>query len=482
MSKLKVKSYDMFDTLVARKCHDPKEIFEQVSTITGCKSFPRVRVETERRLYSKPNFTFDDIYENMDQNELEYDKDYLKKVELQVEEANLFPIKEMIDKLRPHDIVVSDMYLSPDFLKKFLPKYVTLIVTPYGKADGSIWEELKEHYDIEEHFGDNPHSDVNSPSKSGIKSTLVDVSRPTPNEVYLKGNQLPLLSSLCRELRLRTYNEDNLHRTLEEAECDINIPLLMLAGEHILRTASKNNVINILISGRDGGKLSDLMKLQNLQVWGDKFNVEYFYTSRMSRRTASSSYIEYIDSLVKDHNTLIVDLDGTGWTLRHLLDRINEENPDLGKKIQLYLFHYLDEANLPGFMARPHEVTEYPILHAFFTNKFQHNRLELLNLTNHPMVKDVAKIRNNFVPIFYDEGHNEKTSEYVVTMNKIFNELYAYLDVTNFQEIHHLSDGDLLSIMDYIYSSLDNVDKSIFDELEIQQREEEVGIEKALSQ
>lgn len=501
MTKPKVNSYDMFDTLIARKCGSYLGIFEEVADSIHQPKFIEIRRKSESELYSKGEFTFEDIYDNMINHMKEFDASawnttllsiyrakvddpkslskMMREIEISAERRNLIPIKENMDKLQPGDIIVSDMYLSQDFLKEFVPHYVSVIVTNNGKAEGTIWSKLLEHYDIVSHTGDNEHSDVKTPSEHGIACQLsTETKRTVVEETLAEKYSLPIIASNCRDLRLKTYKKDPIHREMENIETQVNIPLLFCIAEHIDRMAIKYEFDNILVSARDGEKLSRILDMrEKYRIGSRRYDVSYFYSSRMSRRNASDSYLSYVNKMVNNRKTLIVDLDGTGWTLRHLKDKMEEYFPETNKLIHIYLFHYLDEANLPGFMERPHKVTEYPILSAFFTNKFQHNRLELANLTNHPMVEDVWYINGNYVPKFFDKGHDIDTSKYVKTIDDVFSMAYSYITYDAFNEFKSLDDSTLLGVMDFLYSQLDTYPQSIFDVLERQQREEEKAIE-----
>jgi hypothetical protein len=57
-----VFSFDLFDTLVARRCYDPISIFEAVESQSGIAGFARRRQNEESRLWQAGDCTLDDIY------------------------------------------------------------------------------------------------------------------------------------------------------------------------------------------------------------------------------------------------------------------------------------------------------------------------------------------------------------------------------------------------------------------------------------
>jgi len=56
-----VNSYDVFDTLITRRCIDPKIIFAQVEKRERVEGFARARIEAEASLAGK-GYNFDEIY------------------------------------------------------------------------------------------------------------------------------------------------------------------------------------------------------------------------------------------------------------------------------------------------------------------------------------------------------------------------------------------------------------------------------------
>lgn len=478
MTKKTIKTYDMFDTLFARKCVDPDIIFKDAATQCGYEpdDFVAIRKQAEKDLYGS-FFTFDDIYKNILDNYIK-DEDLvsdLKDAEILMEEINLIPISENLSLLKPNDIVLSDMYLSQSFLKRFLPKFVNVIVTPNGKADGYVYGEIQKRFNIKSHTGDNTHSDIKMAEQNGIEANLVINSQRTPNEEELANSGYVKLSNICRKMRLLLTDDDINKKSLQYMEANINFPLLILMYQEIKDLCEYKGINNILISGRDGEKLHKICQILDSDNMG---NYKYFYSSRMSRKISSDDYLTYVKNEVNMERTLIVDLDGTGWTLRNLKFKMESFDKKTADYINLYLFHYLDEANLPGFMPRPYSVPDYEISSTFHTNKFMHNRLELLNLTNHPMVRDVMYISNNLVIDFYDNGHNDETLEYVNIMDEAFLNLLPDLwDWDLISEIQSVDQEDRVKVMDSIYSSLSDMDNSVFDILERQQREEEQSIE-----
>ena len=89
------RSFDLFDTLVARRCVYAHEIFERVERLSGHAGFARARRAAEADISSAP-YGLDHIYRRLDEHHgiLPDEADQLKRLELEMEAANLFPIRE----------------------------------------------------------------------------------------------------------------------------------------------------------------------------------------------------------------------------------------------------------------------------------------------------------------------------------------------------------------------------------------------------
>lgn len=157
-----MKSWDCFDTLIARRYYNPKTIFDTVGKLLGDKNFREKRIAAEKA----SNKTYSDIYKRLpgiDPN-----------IEFNVELEHNFPIMENMLQVEDGDYIISDMYLEAHHLEKLLrnaglTKDVNIVVTPHGKKHGTIWAQVPKP---SLHTGDNKIGDVDSPRKVGINANL----------------------------------------------------------------------------------------------------------------------------------------------------------------------------------------------------------------------------------------------------------------------------------------------------------------------
>jgi predicted HAD superfamily hydrolase len=127
-----MNSWDVFDTLLARKFINPKTVFDEVEKRIGDPEFKSKRIAAEKET-KRDEGNYWDIYRLLP----EYDP----QVELDVEMEHNYPIMENLMRVQDGDLILSDMYLPPDFIMSMLRNCgleadVDIIVTRYGKKHG----------------------------------------------------------------------------------------------------------------------------------------------------------------------------------------------------------------------------------------------------------------------------------------------------------------------------------------------------------
>ncbi|MDR1001417.1 MAG: hypothetical protein LBL96_11570 [Clostridiales bacterium] len=200
--EIKIVSFDIFDTLILRPVLDPQDMFVLAGQIADVEFFPQKRItaEVQARKYYKnaqdEDVTLGLIYEvyanlfNIDPVETER----LKRIELDLELELTYP--RQITKLLyqaaldadKEVIIVSDMYLSAEFLARMLEKngytgYSKLYISSeyrLFKGTGNLWtavicEFAKRGIKTNEiiHIGDNWKSDVTIPRSKGLQAEFI---------------------------------------------------------------------------------------------------------------------------------------------------------------------------------------------------------------------------------------------------------------------------------------------------------------------
>jgi len=188
-------SWDCFDTLIARYYHKPTSIFHLIENITGDSNFTSRRVYAEQICNTK---TLNGIYEHL--------PDHDSELELELEKQYSYPIIENFNRINDGDIIVSDMYLSDEEILSILryhglDKNVKIFSTYGRKADGSIWQDLKNKYNIQYHIGDNIISDVKRVRDNGLKGIYYGGSFLTNHEKLIE-RYSPYLAYWIKYIRL----------------------------------------------------------------------------------------------------------------------------------------------------------------------------------------------------------------------------------------------------------------------------------------
>lgn len=304
--ELRVNSFDIFDTLLTRKCHKPTDIFDMIEEEHSIKNFAEYRVRAERM----SNGTFDDIYRKfaeltgMDTHAV-YN---LKNIEILKELENILPIQSNINLVQDGDIVVSDMYYSKEILEEFLRtvglrKNVQIFCSPAGKATGEMWKRLVSEFDIVRHIGDNEHSDVKMARAYGINGVKTDLFRFNAVEQSIGGE----LGNLLREFRLRNgFEEGTVEHMLYDEQCGANIMILCLFAVQIRGIMEAEGLKKLLLCMRDCCLLEKIFRY----FYGDTIQCEAFLTSRIMNRNFNEEYKEYVKSMYND-KSLIIDFNGS---------------------------------------------------------------------------------------------------------------------------------------------------------------------------
>lgn len=385
----KVHSFDIFDTLVARRCIEPKNIFHELEHRTGLSGFAGQRVEAERMIANAP-YTLDDIYGALHRHfglarEV---AERLKQAEIDLEIDNAMPIQENLDRVENGDVLVTDMYLPRDAILRLLSKIglrkqVGLVISSAGKHTGRIWPDISASMMLEQHVGDNLHSDVHSPLSSGIFAEHLTTSNLTETEKFLRTEGFELLTRAIREARLTQLSSQLGRERMSQRLLQINnnIPILLLTSVILKLLSKKFGLSKILFSSRDCYYFSRIFSCLNEKA---HWNIpsEYFYTSRLSRIGSSQGYVRYFQS-VANEETLVVDLCGTGWSLGQLYRRA-------GVIPRTFLLHELkNKADVMATYAQMRHSDDIPTICLVADMTLNNGCLEMANYVDHGMVVDV---------------------------------------------------------------------------------------------
>jgi FMN phosphatase YigB (HAD superfamily) len=328
-TKIKVVSFDIFDTLLLRPTVRPTDIFRLVGRKTNYSpaQFMEMRrlaeVETrKRRPYGIDDITLDDIYQtfsNIYAVDIE-EAERIKQIELDTEFKFLYPRKSLqhlfckaLDAGK-EVILVSDMYLPKDFIEKVLKKngytgYSELFLScehGMSKGSGKLFQKIISIFSEKGigsgeilHIGDNLGADVRIPRKHGIHSeyapNAINIFKSKRGLSYLtnsRDNDNSFLTGLIANTMFDDpYISHDPKRTINGRLENLALlvsPILFSFTKWMLEDALSSKVDKILLTWRDGYLPEKIINI--LRNHYDVPQLERIYLTRAMRYPFYSEY------------------------------------------------------------------------------------------------------------------------------------------------------------------------------------------------
>lgn len=438
-----VVTFDIFDTLIARRCYRPHAVFEIMEQRLGIENFAQARIAAEARLHGG-QYTFDDIYnEFARQNNIDAESlRVLKEMELAVEMEQAIPIRENMARVRDGDILVSDMYLPPDFIAELvrragLSRHFGLIVSAQGKKDGTIWPDLLSRYQIRMHFGDNAHSDVITPRESyGIPTFEVSQHKLSSVETYLYNAGMEPLACYARELRLDCHRDDTMTRELLTLQSQFNLPILILVCFLLQQTAQTVQADNILFLTRDSQLLHSVF--QKLKLTDAPASMMFASRAAFNNAKNDPAYQNYLKRKITD-KTLFVDVTGSGKSLTGALDALGMTCAGL----------FIINANAASFDRR------YPIISVLQDPDGLNNlHLECLNYSDHSRFLGGNEAHGTWLPHFAENRLSAELKRLISAQQEFMVSALAAMDMHDFRSLGKLGGNALAQAISALAETL----------------------------
>ena len=337
-SKFQVFSFDLFDTILIRRVHDPEltkipvaryiakkaqEYGLNWSTFKVLRFRNKVEAMHRRRTGKKyldkeacyPCFMKDVLQRVFKQHFSEALQDNVTRYELDIEKSMLVPRSAFMDLLRylseknKKIIAVSDMYLPADYLKQLLNEELSHLIdevissadTFCAKASGAAWKMIMEKYKFDPktwlHIGDNPISDGYCPAKAGISAlVLKDVGEKMRKAIvrrYWKNTGRPFWHGRLLQQLMLPIEAENIERNkLYAYGYNFFAPMLCAFIHHVANQCIEQNIKRIYFFSREG----DIF----LEIWNRIIpflfreqqlpEAHYLYVSRLALAGASCAY------------------------------------------------------------------------------------------------------------------------------------------------------------------------------------------------
>jgi len=312
----KVRSFEVFDTLLTRKVGVPRHIF----LLTGMKAnewegffidpeiFTEERLNAEKELNGKNGIPdIHDIYfklaENLDLSpEL---RDKILELELEIEFENIIPVTKHVQKLKKMRVAgieivyISDMYLNEKIIRKLLAEKGILqegekiyVSCDYNvsKKTGSLFKKVIEDLGIKKtdlhHFGNSKSTDVRGAKKAGVLSTWMPGGNLNRYEKLLcsldesQSGGAPkdklYYSRMAASSRISRLSNEKHNKHIFDVSASVAAPVLYLFVTFLLEKVRGETLYFL---SRDGYILYNIAR-KIAEVKGLSVDLRYIYISR----------------------------------------------------------------------------------------------------------------------------------------------------------------------------------------------------------
>lgn len=414
-----MNTFDVFDTLIARRFFDTKSVWRQMSKEFDIENFENIRPEPDDGSRS-----FQGIYDELErQNKIPaHLKMCLMEREIELEIDNCYGIRENLDKVEDGDLLISDMYLPPQVILQMvrsagLNKQITIHQSNRDKGTGKIWGILQSA-PPNFHLGDNQHTDVIRPKSFGINTQHYTGSNYTINERWLIDNKLYFIGHLVREVRLSNNIQDC--KEYFEISNQFNLPLLFVIAEQLHRSIKTP----ITFLGRDCFLLHKLFN----RFYRTAYYLPFSRKVALLQPEMAALYL----NKMKTEDTVLVDISSTGETWIHMnqFGKFNVKTVIYGdSKTRSNLpesFSYLTKNSICGD-----------------TNLM----LEIMNSADHGMLTRLELIGDDITKSYY--GERELPDDILIAIHTVINDavnLSDYYKTNIRQELAQLTDIELSSL------------------------------------
>lgn len=374
-------SFDIFDTLFSRKVLDPIGIFyyvkEKMEEHGGfpaelLRHYPAIRHMSEmnvREYYSKSKelrqserveISFHEIFERM------ADVYYLNKEqirlleewELEAELDNVVPLAKQIDLVKElvasgeKVVLISDMYLPKEFIKKLLAKADPLLKdlplflsSEYGVLKTSqqlffeVYKSFEPFYDFKKwiHWGDNLNADQTQARRFRICTRKVE--KPEFNDIQKEMVKYLGTYDSYKVAALQARMYENAIFKKDEFVTSFIALCMVPYIDWVLRDAERRGYETLYFISRDGHPLKRIADAI-IEKRGLKFKTKYIYASRRTWRIPSFvhevdegfflPYGNFSDLVSKEKLFRAMDLDESMF--REMFPTIDPEKIDFTDK------------------------------------------------------------------------------------------------------------------------------------------------------
>lgn len=338
--KKEIISFDLFDTLLIRRIHDPdlvklpvaryiSDLAKQQNIHKGWQTIQKMRdtIEREHRQETAKNFEDHEACYPLFMQELlqkvfgsAFDESLLQKVtnyEMAMENSMLVPRQALVDWMKELSLadkrifVISDIYLPSSHLQKLL-QYAgldqhieqvvssadTFLAKASGKAYALLAQKFSLPYESWLHIGDNPIADGVRAAEAGIDALIIHDPREDQRKAIIKryfhySDLKPFWRGRALQQLMAPLEGENQSASALYAEGYNFIgPLIGMFLQQIRRICREKSITKIFFLSREGWIFKQYWEktLATLYPAGDLPQTEYLYVSRIALAGASCAY------------------------------------------------------------------------------------------------------------------------------------------------------------------------------------------------
>jgi predicted HAD superfamily hydrolase len=322
----RIRSFDVFDTLIVRATASPVDIF----VLVGCElsdrnlyddspfEFAGWRVAAEsmsRQQAPNRETTLAEIYEALAE-QLKWDNERSKvalELELKIERENTQAVPDMVAAVAQaraeadQVLFLSDMYLPAWFLAELLqregffkPGDMVLVSGDLrqSKHSGRMYAEVRRRFpDCHDwvHTGDNAHADGAMARRAGVRCRIENSCNLTRYERVAHGGQWPTplwrsqVAAAMRLGRLAIPDRNDPKAVHWQVGVEVAGPLLFSFVFWCLDKATQRGIKRLYFISRDGQILCRLSKLI-AEKWNYNVECRYLYGSRQAWRPGAIDF------------------------------------------------------------------------------------------------------------------------------------------------------------------------------------------------
>jgi len=333
-------SFDLFDTLLIRRIHDPDLVKlpvaryiaslakgQGISIRPGKVQQLRDSIENDHRRQTAkafddheacyPRFMSELLQTIFSEQKADHLLEMVTEYELSMENSMLVPRKQLVDWLvelaeaGKRIFVVSDIYLPAVHLRKlidragFLDKVEAVISsadTFLAKASGHAFPLIEKDHSLDKtswlHIGDNPISDGLRPSEFGLPALVIhDLSERQRKSIvkryYNYALGVPIWRGRVLQQLMQPHEGENIDRPpLYNEGYNFMAPMIGGFVQHIAEQCRTNNITKIFFLSREGWTFKQFWEKAVPLLYPDKNlpEIEYLYVSRMALAGASCAH------------------------------------------------------------------------------------------------------------------------------------------------------------------------------------------------